>query len=235
MGRMRVLAAAAAVGALAGFAAVIWYAYRDGAGTGDGSVPVIKAAAEPFKRRPEVPGGTPIPNTNMRVFDAIAQAPPSPTVEHVLPGPEAPMPRPEPEVAAAPAAPTRVPLAEPAAPAPAAQPDLGPLIAEVLAGRNPPGGAPPQVAAATVARIAGWRVQLVSVANEEAARQAWAKARASHADLFAGLSGAIVPAALADRGTVYRLQVGPLRGRDAASALCESLKARRADCFVVAP
>src|SRR5262249_58009866 len=76
-----------------------------------GEARLIRAYDKPMKMKPDQPGGMPVPDQNVSVYDPKPAAAP---VEKFVPPPEQPMPRPAPAQAAAPAA--------PAQPAPAATP-----------------------------------------------------------------------------------------------------------------
>jgi cell division septation protein DedD len=91
--------------------------------------------------------------------------------------------------------------------------------------------APPSAAAASDAE-AGTRVQLFAMGSERAARQAWTELSAAHGDLLAGLAPSVVQADLGERGTIYRLQAGPVEDRAAAERLCGALSARSVGCLV---
>ncbi|MSO70841.1 MAG: SPOR domain-containing protein [Alphaproteobacteria bacterium] len=98
-----------------------------------------------------------------------------------------------------------------------------------------PPAAPPRQIAQVPTRPGAFSVQLVLLQTEEAARQAWTKARTSYADLLSGLEGTVTPATLPDKRVVWRVQVGPLASRDAADTLCGALRARKSTCLVLAP
>ena len=109
-GRRRgLLALGAAVVGIAAFAGVILYAYRGDRVAPDGGPPVLEADATPTKLRPEQPGGMEVPHQDKLVFDRLNQSgrDDRPKVEHLLPPPEQPLPRPvvTPQVPAMPALP----------------------------------------------------------------------------------------------------------------------------------
>lgn len=108
--RRGLLALGAAVVGIAAFAGVILYAYNRGDRVApDGGPPVLEADATPTKLRPEQPGGMEVPHQDKLVFDRLNQGARDdrPKVEHLLPPPEAPLPRPvvTPQVPAMPALP----------------------------------------------------------------------------------------------------------------------------------
>ncbi|MBI1215389.1 MAG: hypothetical protein GC185_06185 [Alphaproteobacteria bacterium] len=77
--------------ALAGFAAVIWYAYpREHKAYQDVDIPVITADNTPYKFKPEDPGGMDIRHQDSTVFDPLENKSPD-TVEKLRPPAEQPM------------------------------------------------------------------------------------------------------------------------------------------------
>ncbi len=103
----------------------------------------------------------------------------------------------------------------------------------VVGGEGPALAAVPDVAAEPPAQA--WRIQIASMRTPEAAEQAWARVQAKHKDLLGALSLDIRKATIEGRGTFYRVRAGPLDGRQAAAALCSTLKARKQGCLVVQP
>ena len=105
------------------FAGGLWFFYHQGArqsvvsGPG-GEVPLIRADDRPMKIKPDQPGGMPVPDQNVSVYEPKPGAAP---VEKLLPPPEQPMPRPAPKETAAPPPPAAAPpAAAPAPPVPSA-------------------------------------------------------------------------------------------------------------------
>ena len=76
------------------FAGGVWFAYqqglkRGGVITGATDIPLIRADERPTKVRPEKPGGMEVPDRDKLIYTQKRAA-----VEHLLPPPEKPMPRP---------------------------------------------------------------------------------------------------------------------------------------------
>lgn len=97
--RLAPLLLAAAI--LAVFVAVAWYALSNAGGVGGPQLaafepPLLKANPEPYKRKPEDPGGMRIPNQDKQVFERILPGPSPQQEERLLPKPEEPLARPEP-------------------------------------------------------------------------------------------------------------------------------------------
>lgn len=79
--------------ALAGFVAVLWYAYEWGLGGGETvDLPTVKAEAGPAKEKPSDPGGLQVPYQDQLVLNQSGTDASAPRVERLLPPPEAPLP-----------------------------------------------------------------------------------------------------------------------------------------------
>ena len=77
-----------------------------------------------------------------------------------------------------------------------------------------------------------FRLQLVSVSEESAAHRAWTMYKRNFAGLLAQLEPVIERAEVAGR-RVFRVQAGSFLQRPDAEKICQQLKDRGADCFVV--
>ncbi|MGE0117591.1 MAG: SPOR domain-containing protein [Dongiaceae bacterium] len=239
-----VMAAAVSVAALG---AVTWVVYAAVMETGSSEVPYITAEAGPEKIRPQDAGGMEVPNQDIRVYDELSGAPPSPETEVLLPVPEAPI---TPPVAAEPQPPPAIETAEiprVAAPAPDVEPAAGsealtadttpaastPDEPETVAADAPP--PEPELQTQTAAAAGAFRIQLVAVKSQDAAQAAWKKMATAHPDVLAGLTLKIVKVDRGAEGAIYRVQGGPLADRAAAEGACGKLKQKHQDCLVVAP
>ena len=109
--------------------------------------------------------------------------------------------------------------ARPAVPAPASQ--------QVAAARP---AAPAPAATPATGGGGGFVVQITSQRSDADARAAFASIQRRQPAL-AGMSPNIKAVDLGDRGTYYRVRVGPM-GRDGANDLCQKLKAGGNDCIV---
>jgi hypothetical protein len=159
-----------------GFGSLLAYFFvqnREGA-LEPAAVPVVRADPRPMKLRPETPGGIEVPFQNTQIYDRVGQQsagaaaptgrPGAPAaanrpVERLLPGPEAPLPRPTPPpapVASIPATPDVAPppnaVVVVAPPPPPASVPARPVPAPVPLATPPPPpqpvAPPPPVAAA---------------------------------------------------------------------------------------
>jgi len=208
-----------------------------------GDVPLIRAEGEPTRKRPETPGGLEIAGQGTLALDG-GQG--TSSVEHLLPGPETPLPRPAPPVETAPPAPPPTAAALPPVPLPAAAPAVvAPEAATPPAPAAPtaPSAKPAPAAAAPAAKPAqvaamppkGYRLQLGAVRDPEMAKQSWERMKERHADLLGRLSFAAERVDLGARGVFYRIQAGPLADQAHAERDCKELKRRGVSCILVKP
>lgn len=75
-------------------------------------------------------------------------------------------------------------------------------------------------------------VQLVSARTESAAESEWKRLSKKHREILANQPHVISKTVVAN-GTFYRLRVGKFKKREEAKALCEQLKNKKQECFVV--
>lgn len=211
------------------FAGGLWFAYQQGlrhggSSTGVADIPLIRADERPTKVKPENPGGMEVPDRDKLIYTQKRA-----TVEHLLPPPEKPMPRPTAPSAVAPSGSPQPPLMTAAGgasnpgPQPHSQQPTGKLPAN--AGSAAPTAAKPAAAQQT----GGARIQLASVRSEEAARQEWDRIRRANPDLLGSASANFVRADLGDKGVFYRLQTAPIAD---AERVCGELKRRNIGCII---
>jgi hypothetical protein len=220
------------------FAGGLWFAYmqglRHGTISSGADVPLIRADDHPTKVKPEKPGGMEIPDRDKMIYTQKRAA-----VEHLLPPPEKPMPRPtasavspsqsdaSPASAAPPAAPGAVAAASNSA-VPAQMQQLG----AKAPGKAPTAlGAPAKPTSAEMppTKPGATRIQLGSVRSEDAARQEWDRLKRTNADLLASLSATPIRADLGDKGVFYRIQTAPVAD---AERVCGELKRRNIGCII---
>lgn len=113
-----------------------------------------------------------------------------------------------------------------AAPAPEPAPEPEPQPAPQ------PAQQPAQPAAADP--TSGWQVQIAALRSEADAEAAWTRLQKAHAGELGDLSLS-VQRAVVNGTTYFRVRGGPLASRDAASAVCNALKAKDQGCLVVRP
>jgi hypothetical protein len=125
--------------------------------------------------------------------------------------------------------------------APAATAPASPAVAAAPAAEPTPAPAPAEtvVAALPSPTLApnfdgAFRVQLLAVQDEAAAAGAWTGLQAQFPGALAPLRSQVQRAEIGG-STYFRLHAGPFADRASADAVCASLQAQGADCFVVAP
>lgn len=112
-------------------------------------------------------------------------------------------------------------------------PRPAPVKAPITAVTSPPAAVAPKPADSVRPAIAAppkpttWRVQLGAFGRKAAAEEAWAAITAGHKDLVKGVTVIYQPA-----GLVTKLQLGPLKSRDAARDLCARMAFAGRACFV---
>jgi len=227
------IAAVALVCVAAGlFFGYSWF-FADGK---DGAFPVVRAADDPVKVKPESPGGLKVPYQDQLVLNQEGgETGKEPVVEHLLPPPETPQPPPsEPEAGEIAAAAARPVQGGGIVEAPL--PKAGTLI-EV----SPPESAsePAKPATTQVAQATGqapakgsYLVQLGSFTSTKGTNRAWAKLQKAHPVLLGDMSLFIEEATVNER-SYYRVQAGPIPNQATALDMCAQLKARKQDCLVV--
>jgi len=127
---------------------------------------------------------------------------------------------------------------EPAA-LPPLSPPLSPLgqareTAEATLDRAQAAAPPDALAKPEAGVTTAYRIQVASVRTSNQARSEWNRIKVRHADLLGKLEG-YYPSMQLSSGTWYRVQAGPLVDEALADLVCSQLKARRVDCFVIAP
>lgn len=239
--RARLLARGIASSALvllvmAAFAGGIWFAHFAGRRHGGGAddVPLIRADTHPLKVRPAAPGGMAVPDQNMMVFGERHDR-----VEHLLPPPEAPMPKPALPAPKPHAAPPPTPPAQAAAVTPPALPAPAPALvkapppAPALA-KAPPAPVKPAPAPLrpVIARTGGVRLELGSVRTPEEARREWQHLKEANADLLGNIDGFAMRADLGAKGVYYRIETSALADPAVARTICDTLKRRGDGCVL---
>jgi len=217
---------------MAVFAGGLWFFYHQGVrqpapGPG-GEVPLIRADDKPMKMKPDQPGGMPVPDQNVSVYDPKPGAAP---VEKLLPPPEQPMPRPVPREATAPSAPSTAPAQSAPAATAAPQQQAAATIAAPKAPAKPAPAKEPAVAAPAKSVPAGpVRLQLASLRTPEAAKEEWSRLKREHPELLGRLTAVAVKADLGDKGVWYRVQTQSFDNAAAAERLCADLKKQNIRC-----
>jgi outer membrane biosynthesis protein TonB len=217
---------------MAVFAGGLWFFSHQGArqsamlGSGD-AVPLIRADERPMKSKPDQPGGMPVPDQNVSVYN---EKPGAAAVEKLLPPAEQPMPRPAPKEAARtqPAGTQPAGTAAPKPPAPQQQAAATPAPKKAPA--KPAAKETPAAAPAKSAPSGPVRIQLGSLRSPEAAKDEWARLKREHPDSLGKLTAVAVRADLGDKGVWYRVQTQVFDDAAAADRLCADLRKQKIGC-----
>lgn len=240
--------------------AAAWTVFGTDSGADGGRTPLIVAEPEPYKVRPEEPGGLQVENQDKLVYERIGGATSEQGAENILPPPEVPKaPAPMPaqadvaavveemvETAEVPAVTEPVRevaeqvqkvIEEPVVNAPAPDVAAVPTPVDQAVSQPAPAAvptAPAKSLESMVAALSGdYLIQIAALRSQEAAEGEWARISGRHPDLLGAYTSKIVRADLGERGIFYRLRAGPLTDRPAAEKLCESLAAQNVGCLVV--
>ena len=198
--------------------ALLWFGYRALVGQSDADLPVVKAPKGDYKVAPQDPGGLDVNHQDASIYEALVRGRPGAVPETIGPLPDAPRP-----VIPPPAPPPDPAETGPkAAPMPVPAPRDGSANAALPPAPPKPPARPQQEAAAEVS------VQLGAFGAEAAAREAWDALRKPHEDLLGRMDAEFVTG-----GGVVRVQAGPVSTEALAQLVCEQLKARNVDCFIV--
>ncbi len=244
---------------LAMFGGVVWLAYTYGVARGRTETPVITAANGPARVAPANPGGAEQPYKGFKIYEQPAPPDDDVAANTPLSPPPATKPAimasaPPPAAASSPAkpagtptpvakqvavaAPPKPPAAAPAKPVAASKP--APVTAAPPAATTgEPATAPPRALAAAAppaakpaAASGGYVLQIGAYKSQADADAAWNAYKRSHAALLSGYGPDVQKADLGDKGTWYRLRIAGFADKDAASALCDRLKAEQGACFL---
>lgn len=152
------------------------------------------------------------------------------------PGKPAPKPAAQPQVAQRSAVPAPAPAAQrPAAAQPVVQaPKPAPQqqVASVTPRAPAPAPATPAAAPARATTGGGFVVQVTSQRSEGDARTAYASLQKKFPQVLGAYQASIQPATVPERGTYYRVRVGPFTSSNDASTLCTNLRSAGGDCVV---
>lgn len=95
------------------------------------------------------------------------------------------------------------------------------------------GKAPKKPAKKLAQAIGPYRVQLGSFETAAGAQKRWSEIKGRHADLVGKLDMVLERVQLRAKGTVYRLQAGPLKSPAEVQKLCAALAKRKVGCLLV--
>ena len=228
-----------------------WYSWSDE----EYMVPLIKAPKDPYKVRPEIPGGMKILNKDMDIYNVLENRPEKPSTERLLAAPKDITSLTKPKL--------NIKNQKEIAPS------LGKLE-EILNERNTLEKTSKNkvkvinnenknnfrtvqkntssvekksdkgidlVTNKEVAKLDNlgnqiFRVQLLSVRKKESAETEWKRLSKRYPKILSGLESYIVRADLGARGIYYRLQVGSFKDKAIATKVCAGLSQVKISCFV---
>ncbi len=229
---------------LASFAGVVWLAYTQGVQRGREDTPRIVAAAPAQKPRGEQKN----PYAGLQIYQPAkpsseseqAAPPPAPAV---VPKKPARAPTNKMTARTPPVVHPAIAMPKPAVAAPRTITDL--IASQQKSARAAPAQkpmpaavtpAPSQTAAAPSPSASGpssgggFVLQIGSYPSEADANASWQTYKSTHAAV-AGYAPDVQKADLGNKGTWYRLRVGPFASLSEASAACAKLKAQGGSCF----
>jgi len=100
--------------------------------------------------------------------------------------------------------------------------------------KNPRKSAAPKPGDKSVAQDIGpYRIQLGSFTTTEKAQRRWNELKGRHADLVGNLQMVLQRVEVKNKGTLVRLQAGPLKSSDDVQKLCTALGKRKVSCMLV--
>ena len=229
-----------------------WYSWSDE----EYMVPLIKAPKDPYKVRPEIPGGMKILNKDMDIYNVLENRPEKPSTERLLAAPKDITSLTKPKL--------NIKNQKEIAPS------LGKLE-EILNERNTLEKTSNNkvkminnenknnfrtvqkntssvekkldkgidlITNKKVAKLDNlgnqiFRVQLLSVRRKESAETEWKRLSKRYPKILSGLESYIVRADLGARGIYYRLQVGSFKDKAIATKVCAGLSQVKISCFVI--
>ena len=196
--------------------ALLWFGYRAMLGSSDADLPIVTAPEGDYKIAPKDPGGLNVDHQDVQIYEALVRGRPGAVPETIGPLPEAPRP------VIAPPTPAPAEPARKAAPMPVPAPRDGSAAAVAPPAPQRPSPGPAQEAADEVL------VQLGAFGTDAAAREAWDALKRRHGDLLGRMDAEFVTG-----NDVVRVRAGPVSTPALAQLVCEQLKARNVDCFIV--
>ena len=110
-----------------------------------------------------------------------------------------------------------------------------PLLDRIVVAKPPPGGPAVNTHFAALPNVTGYRVQLATLRNLNAAEKAWRDLVARFPDILGGKRLFVVDLDLGYRGGQHRVEAGPYRTLELAWQACLSLMSRMQGCTVSLP
>ena len=221
---------------LIGLSAKALYDFGRNETAGDSGTHVIEAIPEPYKTRPEDPGGMEILHADKEIYEHL-KMPIDDPIDLYAEGKQISPPRKLPS-----AAPTNNKLPDiirPSKPEPKII-TIGPDGKLVASTQTTIASSPGNLLTGkkievdkVLAKKSGpaiW-LQLGTFKSEQEATKAWQEAREKNADVLNGIGIKVTKSDMGAQGVIYRLQSGPVDTEDSAKKLCSRLNERRQGCF----
>lgn len=240
---------------LALFGSVVWLAYERGVANGRTEPRILTAEEGPAKVPAAVPSGSDTPLTGLKIYNqpagnedesekpvksvaalpAPVAAPSKPVAAKANPVEAKATVAPKPVQPKPVTHPMQTAQATPSSPAPATAPPraLTPAPAIAAPKAQPSDALAPAPAQTSATPVAGaYVLQIGAYKSEGEASDSWDAFRQKHSALVAGFSSDVRKVDIPGKGTWYRLRLGSFADKDAATALCERLKADGGNCFL---
>ena len=244
----------------AAFFGVVWIAYNQGLAHGRASVALVAAPEGPVRTAPQDAATGTTPFTNLKIYNipvppdeeakgttlaaepqvATTEAPPARLEPAPLPktapasAPQKSGPRPAAQAKiAGPGPQTKAAAAEPAettSPQSVAHPATllaAPALEPLTKAETNPAKLTPPASGQGAAML-----QIGAYESSELANAAFATFKARYGSTLGDVNEDIQKVDLGAKGTWYRLRLGPYATRTEATAMCQSLKAKGATCFL---
>jgi len=226
------------------------------------SLPIVRAPEEPFKARPEKPGGLKFPNRDKLVYDRLERKPIEKKAENILPRPEIPLVLPRSKTLRN----SELKIESEIQKVPPKTIGSQPSTAEVRAVEKPDMNSVssslrkkeknrkstinpnnrlslPSKAKLSVTGGSGikekiaenYQIQLAAVRTAASANKEWFRLQSKNKDILGKLKSNVIRADLGNQGIFFRLRAGPIASRASAKALCPALARVKVGCLVIAP
>ncbi len=224
---------------LASFGGVVWLAYEKGVASGRTEPRTISAESGPAKVAADEAG----PQEKYKGLKIYEQSAPNESYDGTAVENNAPA-QTQSQTPSAASPPLRAPVAEATQPHPPAKsvaldkPAPKPAAAPKLAARGEPTKVMAPAATATSteagaeAASGSYVLQIGSYKSRGEADTSWSAFQDKHESLIAGFSSDVKAADLGEKGTWYRLRLGPFADKDAANAMCARIKSDGGNCFL---
>ncbi len=223
---------------LVGLVVGVWYVLPSSPSLNKADLPLVRADETPFKIKAEDQGVPGVNHQDKLVYGRIRSDENKPTVEHILPPPEAPLAHSAPPPVQMvdqylPEDLDLTPGAEQAS-APAAPATPPPASIEALLEEISPDEVAPAVDKPAPSKKGKVAIQLGSLKSHALAKEEWDRLSKKHKAILEGFEPLIQKVDLgSEQGIYYRLRASGFDTTDSAEKACAALKQEKTDCRVV--